>query len=171
MHLFCRFYKKNAFLASKIRPCYTLLYISSFCISRKQWDGQIGNGHFFPTWASLSQWGIKFLFTEICGKYQDNNFQKKNLISSSLIEICRVNLKNPWGLPVGFLNPSTNPSKNQRVFFKTPQVNLTCMSWCWIFSPVLELTGLKNQSSYRRVFKKPVIVRTGLKNPSIWGRV
>ena len=31
---------------------------------------------FFPNWASLSQWGIKFPFTEICGKYQDNNFQK-----------------------------------------------------------------------------------------------
>ena len=44
--------------------------------SHEQRDGQVGNGHFFPTWASLSQWGIKKFWHNICGKYQDNNFQK-----------------------------------------------------------------------------------------------
>ena len=44
-----------------------------------------------------------------------------------------------WGLPVDFLDPSTNPSRNPRYFFfKTPQVNFTCITWCCIVR-----TGLK----------------------------
>ena len=51
-------------------------------IQIKQWDGQVGNEHFFPTWASLSQWGIKKNFIEKCGKCQDNNFPKKFFLIS-----------------------------------------------------------------------------------------
>ena len=56
-------------------------------------------------------------FTEICGNYQDNNFQIQiyfNIINFNLEKPRK--LKNPGDLPVGFLNPSTNPSKNPRFF-------------------------------------------------------
>ena len=93
-------------------------------VSTKQWDGQVGNGHFFPTWASLSQWGIKFLFIEIYGKNQNNNFQKKKLFN-----ITKFNgdmprqLKKPVGLTCGFFltRPLTWASLSQwggRVFIK-----------------------------------------------------
>ena len=77
----------------------------------------------------------------------------------------------PLKKPVGFLNPSTNPSKDARVFFKIPQVNLTCMLQCWISQPVLAFTGFKKNRPHIDGFLKPVIVRTGLKNPSMKVRI
>ena len=56
----------------KYSSIYTKLKCDLNCL--EQWEGQVGNGHYFPNWASLSQWGINFIFTDKCGKFQDNNF-------------------------------------------------------------------------------------------------
>ena len=133
----------------------------------KQWDGQVGNGLFFPTWTSLSQWGIKKNSLKNVANIRTIIFQTNFFYITKFNQHMPRQLKtrgvNLWV----FLNPSTNPSKNPRFFFfKTPQVNLTCISWCWIFPPVLALTGLKTPSSNRWVFKKPVLISTGFKNPS-----
>ena len=50
------------------------LYNKYVTVGRTSWEWT-----FFPTWDSLSQWGIKFLFTETCGKCQDNNPPNKKI--------------------------------------------------------------------------------------------
>ena len=74
---------------------YTSIHMNS-------WTDKLGMDIFPPTWASLSQWGIKVLFTEICGNYQNNNFQKKIKSVKFYREMPRLLKQNPWGLPVGF---------------------------------------------------------------------
>ena len=56
-------------------------------------------------------------------------------------------------------------------FFKTPQVNLTCMSRLWIFFTRTCIDRFKKPVVISTGFLKPVIVRTGFKNPSMKVRV
>ena len=103
---------------------------------------------------------------QISGQY----FSKKKIFDiyhQVLSRYAALINKNLWGLPVGFLNTSTNPSKNQRVFFQNPTGEFNLYVAMLDFFTRTCIDGFKKPVPVSMGLKKTVLKSTGLKNPSM----
>ena len=145
----------NRVVSLGLNSAYMKIQTPTSCCTDNTWffwiflnigTDKLGMDIFCPSWASRSQWGIKFLFTEICGKYQNNNFPNFFLISSSLIKICRKT--RGVYLWVFKIRPLTRP-KTHGFWKPTGEFNLYVVMLDFFTRTCID------------EFKKPVLVSTG----------